>query len=545
MPSITRHFDFVILGSGVAGLTFALKAAAFGRVAIVTKKNRADSNTNWAQGGIAAVTSPEDSFELHVRDTLEAGAGLCRESVVRTIVQEGPERIAELIELGASFSEREIPGEGGRKELDLTKEGGHSKRRILHARDATGREIERALLSAVAASPAITVFEDHFAVDLITSAKIGLPGPDRCLGAYVLNKAEARVDVFSAPTVLLATGGCGKVYLYTTNPDIATGDGVAMAYRVGVPIVNMEFIQFHPTCLFHPKAKSFLISEAVRGEGGLLRGGDGERFMDRYDPRGELAPRDIVARAIDSEMKRTGVNCVYLDITHKPREFVLEHFPTIHARCLEYGIDITKDWIPVVPAAHYQCGGVETNLDGETRLPGLFAVGEVACTGLHGANRLASNSLLEAMVIAHRAAVKVTASPVVAAPVDIPGWKTGNATDPDELVVVSHNWDEIRRLMWDYVGIVRTTKRLRRAEKRLANLQDEIREYYWNFIVTSDLLELRNLATVAELIVASALRRPESRGLHFTLDFPDSDPAWTQTDTVIRKQSETAGRQSP
>jgi L-aspartate oxidase len=528
-----HSFDFIVLGSGIAGLTYALKVAKAGRVAILTKKNRADSNTNWAQGGIASVTSSEDSFELHVRDTLEAGAGLCRESVVRTIVEEGPARIAELIGLGTQFSRREIPGGDGRRELDLTKEGGHSKRRILHAADATGREIERALLAAVAADPAISVFENHLAIDLITTSKLGIPGPNRCVGVYVLNKPEGRVEVFECPTVLLATGGCGKVYLYTTNPDIATGDGVAMAYRAGVPILNMEFIQFHPTCLFHPKAKSFLISEAVRGEGGFLRGPDGERFMQRYDPRLELAPRDIVARAIDSEMKRTGADCVHLDITHKSRDFVLGHFPTIHARCLEFGIDITRDLIPVVPAAHYQCGGVETDLDGQTSLPGLLAVGEVACTGLHGANRLASNSLLEALVCSHRAAARVLSHPAAGVPVAIPAWQTGRATDPDEMVVVSHNWDEIRRLMWDYVGIVRTDKRLRRAQKRLANLQEEIREYYWDFIVTADLLELRNLATVAEIIVASALRRPESRGLHCNRDHPDPDPRWNLLDTRV------------
>ena len=519
----------------MAGLSFALRAARHGRVAIVTKKNRADSNTNWAQGGIASVWGADDTVELHVQDTLEAGAGLCREEVVRTILQEGPARIAELIELGTRFDEGIDPAHPERRSLDLTREGGHSRRRVLHAKDATGAEIERSLLKAVAAEPNIQVFENHFAVDLITTRKMGVTGPDRCVGVYVLDRASQQVETFSAPTVILATGGCGKVYLYTTNPDIATGDGVAMAYRAGAGVANMEFIQFHPTCLFHPKAKSFLITEAMRGEGGLLRGGDGQRFMDRYDPRAELAPRDIVARAIDSEMKRTGADCVFLDITHKPARFIIDHFPTIYRRCLDHGLDITKDPVPVVPAAHYQCGGVITNVDGETEIPGLFAIGEVACTGLHGANRLASNSLLEALVCAHRAADRLIAHRPSRYSGPLPAWEPGQATDPDEMVVVSHNWDEIRRTLWDYVGIVRTDKRLRRAEKRLGSLQEEIREYYWNFRITSDLLELRNIATVAELIIACALQRPESRGLHYNLDHPDLDPAWAQRDSVVRR----------
>jgi L-aspartate oxidase len=531
-----KSFDFIVLGSGIAGLSFALKVAPRGRVAIITKKDKAESNTNYAQGGIAAVTSKEDSFEMHVRDTLESGAGLCRESVVRTIVEEGPPRIQELVELGMKFSERAVPNAAaGTRELDLGKEGGHSKRRILHAKDVTGREIERALLAAIAERPNIEVYENHFAIDLITSRKLGNPGDNRCLGVYVFDKSTGQVDTFAAPVTLLATGGCGKVYLYTTNPDIATGDGVAMAFRAGAPIANMEFIQFHPTCLYHPRAKSFLISEAVRGEGGVLKSIGGKQFMDGYHPLKSLAPRDVVARAIDSEMKKSGADYVLLDITHQPAKFVAERFPNIYQTCLRYGIDITKEPIPVVPAAHYQCGGVVTNVDGETELAGLYAVGEVACTGLHGANRLASNSLLEALVCAHRAAQRAGLDQPPPNRLSIPSWHSGNAHNPDEMVVVSHNWDEIRRCMWDYVGIVRTNKRLRRAQKRIANLQEEIQQYYWDFTVTADLLELRNIATVAELIVRCALERPESRGLNYNLDYPDPNPEWAQRDTVIRK----------
>src|SRR3954464_10235271 len=410
-----KQFDYLVLGSGIAGLSFALKAAQRGRVAIITKKDRAESNTNYAQGGIAAVTSKEDSVELHVRDTLRAGAGLCNEAVVRTIIQEGPARIEELIALGMKFSEREGM-------LDLGKEGGHSKRRILHAKDVTGREIERALLASIAAQPNIEIFENHFAIDLISSAKLGIAGPNRCLGVYVLAKNSGGVHAFAAPTTLLATGGCGKVYLYTTNPDIATGDGVAMAYRAGATIKNMEFIQFHPTCLYHPKAKSFLISEAVRGEGGVLKTLAGAQFMDAYHPLKSLAPRDIVARAIDSEMKKSGADYVFLDISFKRSEFVRERFPNIYSTCLQYGIDITKEPIPVVPAAHYQCGGVMTDVNGQTDIAGLYAVGEVSCTGLHGANRLASNSLLEALVCAHRAAECVRTKPLAKSDVKIPAW---------------------------------------------------------------------------------------------------------------------------
>src|SRR2546427_9992763 len=402
-----KEYDFVVIGSGIAGLSFALKAARRGSVAVITKRKGADTNTAWAQGGIACVTSDEDSFELHVRDTLEAGAGLCDEAVVRAVVTEGPERIHELAEIGLQFDEREV---SGHRELDLGKEGGHSKRRVLHVRDATGKEIEETLLRELGRQSHVRLLENHMAVDLITAAKLGFATEDRCLGVYVLDEKTGEVATIRADQIVLATGGCGKVYLYTTNPDIATGDGVAMAYRAGAGIANMEFVQFHPTCLYHPRAKSFLISEAVRGESGVLKSIEGVEFMDKYHPLKSLAPRDVVARAIDSEMKKSGADHVLLDITHKPARFVSERFPNIYQTCLRYGIDITQEPIPVVPAAHYQCGGVLTNVDGETEIAGLYAVGEVACTGLHGANRLASNSLLEAMVCAARAAHKVLAN---------------------------------------------------------------------------------------------------------------------------------------
>jgi L-aspartate oxidase len=524
-----QNFDFLIIGSGMAGLTFALKTARLGTVAVITKKQKAESNTNYAQGGIAAVMAEDDSFELHVQDTLIAGAGLCKEDVVRTIVSQGPKLVRELIELGVQFSR----GEAADQQFDLGREGGHSKRRILHAGDITGREIERALLAAVASSPNISVFENVVAVDLITSKKLKLDGPNRCFGCYALNETTKEVEVFAAQNTLLATGGCGKVYLYTSNPDIASGDGVAMAYRAGASIANMEFIQFHPTCLYDPRAKSFLISEAVRGEGAFLRGADGERFMDRYDSRLELAPRDIVARAIDAEMKKTGADCVWLDISHRDADFIKERFPNIYARCLEFGFDMTREPIPVVPAAHYQCGGVVTNVDGETGIEGLFAAGEVGCTGLHGANRLASNSLLEALVVAHRAAQKVASQLYKsAAPIELPKWESGSAENLDELVVVTHNWDEIRRCMWDYVGIVRTDKRLLRARHRIENLQSEINQFYWDYKLTPDLVELRNLAVVAQLVIDCALLRQESRGLHYTLDYPATRPE--PRDTVVR-----------
>ena len=529
------EFDFVVIGSGVAGLSLSLKLAEHGSVAIVTKRQAADSNTAWAQGGVACVTSAEDSFDLHIKDTLIAGAGLCDQEAVRTIITEGPGAVRELMRIGVHFDERML--EGGQKELDLGKEGGHSKRRVLHYHDTTGREIEQRLLDAAVQERNIQILDNHMAVDLITTGKLGYTTEDRVIGVYVLNDASGIIETIRSDRVILATGGCGKVYLYTTNPGIATGDGVAMAWRAGAAVANMEFIQFHPTCLFHPEVKSFLISEAVRGEGGKLVDASGREFMSKYHKLAALAPRDIVARAIDAEMKRTGAKCMYIDITHKPAAFLRDRFPNIFETCTSLGIDMTRQPIPIVPAAHYQCGGVKTDLEGATTLRGLFAVGEVACTGLHGANRLASNSLLEALVLAARCSLALL-KPKYAKyhqAFNLPEWRPGYAQDVDEVVVIYHNWDEIRRLMWDYVGIVRTNKRLQRASTRLRNLQREIQEFYWDFKLTTDLLELRNLCTVASLIVDSALARNESRGLHFTLDYPATDDLRFLKDTTLRR----------
>lgn len=529
-----RRFDVLVIGSGIAGLSFALKVARQGRsVAILTKKNKADSNTNYAQGGIAVVTAQTDDFAKHVADTLVAGDGLCDRKVVKQIVADGPARVRELIDLGLKFSRDE---DGG---YDLGREGGHSERRILHVKDMTGKAIEDALTKSIAREPRIALFEHFFAVDIVTTGKIAAGkrsgkikasarasgGTDRVAGVYALDVHDGRVVEFHAPVVMLSSGGAGQVYLYTTNPDIATGDGIAMAYRAGVEVRNMEFIQFHPTALYSPSGKRFLVSEAVRGEGAILRNAEGEAFMARYHAQADLAPRDIVARAIDAEMKRTGAPHVWLDITHRNGAFLRSRFPLIYKACAEEGIDIAKDMIPVVPAAHYTCGGVATTLAAETTLPGLYACGEVACTGLHGANRLASNSLLEAVVMAHRGAASVDSylnriDKVDAPDPVIPPWRDLGGGDQDERVVIAHNWDELRRTMWDYVSIMRTTKRLERARTRIATLARETQEYYWNFSVDPRLLELRNLIQVAELIVACALQRKESRGLHAIAEYP-------------------------
>jgi L-aspartate oxidase len=527
------QFDVLIIGSGLAGLTMALQVADQKRVCIVSKREVSDSASSWAQGGIAAVLdkekdSNEDSIEEHIQDTLIAGAGLCDAAVTRMVTEKAHESVEWLISQGVEFT-READNSG----YHLTREGGHSQRRIVHVADATGYAVQKTLAQKIREHSNITILENHIAVDLLTSEKLvpkkvnesTAENPDlnnHCLGAYVLDNNAGKVITIAAQNTVLATGGAGKVYLYTTNPDVSTGDGIAMAWRAGCRVANMEFIQFHPTCLFHPHAKSFLISEAVRGEGGLLKLPDGKRFMPEHDARAELAPRDVVARAIDFEMKKRGLDCVYLDITHKPLAFIKEHFPNIYARCLELGIDISKQPIPVVPAAHYSCGGVMVDAQGKTDIANLYAIGETACTGLHGANRLASNSLLECLVFGQAAAKDILKAPTQTFG-KLPQWDESRVTDADEEVLITHTWDELRRFMWNYVGIVRTDKRLSRALHRIDMLRDEVQEFYSNFKISNDLIELRNLLQVAELIVESAISRKESRGLHYSKDHPNMD----------------------
>lgn len=516
--------DYFVVGSGMAGLMSALHLAAYGKVVVATKGRLQDCNTNFAQGGICCVMDPEDTFDKHARDTMIAGAWLGKSKVVHEICEHAPEGIQDLIDCGVKFAKKK----GGA--WDLTREGGHSARRIFHAGDITGEKCEAAMIRRVKRAKGIDIREETIVIDLIMTKRIGIKGENRCVGAYVLSKESGEIYAVRSPNTILATGGCGKVYLYTCNPDTATGDGIALAWRAGAKIENMEFIQFHPTCLYHPQAKRFLISEAVRGEGAVLVNRDGKEFMKKYDPRGSLAPRDIVARSIDSEMKRTGDDCMFLDIRKKGRAYLMTRFPNIYHKCMEFGIDMAKDLIPIVPAAHYTCGGIQATTDGRTSITGLSAVGECACTGLHGANRLASNSLMEALVCARLTAARLGPHPeIFKKSPRIPDWRIGSAVPPDEAVLVAHMWDEIRRLMWDYVGIVRTNKRLARAAHRIKTLRREIREYYFRYLVTPDTLELRNLAVCAELIVKSAQKRRESRGLHYTLDYPRMSKKVVQT----------------
>ena len=536
--ALTYQHDVLIIGGGAAGLSLALRMADKCSIAIITKGPSKDGSTYYAQGGISAVLSSDDTFASHIEDTLDAGGSLSNKETVKFTVEHGPENIRWMQQLGVPFSSEIFMS--GERELHLTREGGHMHRRVVHAADATGKAMSDTLENHARHHDSITFYEHHIAVDLITTKKQCIEssphGSDKnaCIGAYVLNKKNDRVETFQARFVVLATGGASKVYLYTSNPDGSTGDGIAMAWRAGCSISNMEFNQFHPTCLYHPEAKSFLISEAVRGEGGKLLLPDGKRFMHKFDERGELAPRDIVARAIDHEMKRLGIPCIYLDISHRSPAFIASHFPTIHKQCLKFGIDITKKPIPVVPAAHYTCGGVNTDLNGLTDINNLYAIGETAHTGLHGSNRMASNSLLECLVFAQATAKKI--SSLINEPysfLKISNWDESRVTDSDEEVVISHNWDELRRFMWDYVGIVRTNKRLERAKHRVTLLQQEITEYYSNFRISSDLIELRNLTLVAELIIRSAILRKESRGLHYSLDYPAADESTIAKDTVL------------
>ncbi|MFP4247218.1 MAG: L-aspartate oxidase [Halochromatium sp.] len=530
MPNLNSH-DVLIIGSGAAGLSLALRLPPHLSVAVVSKRELQEGNTLYAQGGISAVLNATDSIDAHVQDTLKAGAGLCDEAIVRRVVERGPDSIQWLLDAGVQFTRDDSPASSSG--YHLTREGGHTHRRVIHAADATGRAVETTLTDLVRARANVELFEHHAAIDLITERKLGGPG-NRVLGAYLLAHRSNQVKAFQARFVVIASGGASKVYLYTSNPDVATGDGIAMGWRAGCRVANMEFMQFHPTCLYHSKAKSFLISEALRGEGAILSLPNGDRFMPRFDARAELAPRDVVARAIDHEIKRTGSKFVHLDISHRPADFIAAHFPTIHARCLELGIDITREPIPVVPAAHYTCGGLLVDAHARTDLPGLYAIGETAYTGLHGANRMASNSLLECLVFAECAAQDIAElASDWATPPAVPAWDASRVVEPDEEVVISHNWEELRRFMWDYVGIVRTNKRLQRAKRRVDLLRQEIIEHYSHFRVETNLLELRNLVEVADLIIQSAQRRRESRGLHYTLDFPQQDPSQLRPTILI------------
>jgi len=532
-------FDILIIGSGAAGLSLALRLQNDFRIAVISKGPLDDGSTAWAQGGISAVMDDEDSIEQHMEDTIDAGAGLCGEAAVLHTVSHGKEMITWLQELGVEFTYE--TGLDGKKYLHLTREGGHSHRRVVHSADATGWAIENALIKNTHEKDNIELFDHHIAIDLITTKKLaqGNVASNQCVGAYVLDTNDNQVKTFKARHVVLATGGASKVYLYTSNPDGASGDGIAMAWRAGCRVANMEFMQFHPTCLYHPTAKSYLITEAVRGEGGKLLLPNGAEFAHEFDPRGVLAPRDIVARAIDYKMKQIGVDCVYLDISHKPKKFIQDHFPNVYARCLKLGHDMSKEPVPVVPAAHYTCGGVMTDLNGQTDVKNLYAIGETTHTGLHGANRMASNSLLECLVFASSTSELINSKKIKdISNIEVPPWDASRVTEPDEEVVVAHNWEELRRFMWDYVGIVRTNKRLQRAKHRADLLTSEIEEYYSHFQVSSDLIELRNLTLVADLIICSALKRKESRGLHYTLDFPDADPALENIDTILDPEIE-------
>lgn len=536
-----HDYDVLIIGSGAAGLSLALRLDSSYRVAVISKGSLDDGCTAWAQGGISAVIDDDDSIESHIADTIDAGAGLCDEVAVQHAVTRGKEMISWLTNIGVKFT-RET-GLDGKSYLHLTREGGHTHRRVVHASDATGWAIENALIKSTFENKHISIFDNHIAIDLITTHKLFYDQKqntdNQCVGAYVLNIKHHKIETFRAKYVVLATGGASKVYLYTSNPDGASGDGIAMAWRAGCRVANMEFMQFHPTCLYHPSAKSYLVTEAVRGEGGKLLLPDGAEFVHEFDSRGVLAPRDIVARAIDYKMKQLGLDCVYLDISHKPKKFIESHFPNVYARCLKLGYDMSKEPVPVVPAAHYTCGGVTTDLHGQTDIRNLYAIGETTHTGLHGANRMASNSLLECLVFASSASNDINSRKTQnISDINIPAWDESRVTEPDEEIVVAHNWDELRRFMWDYVGIVRTNKRLQRAKHRVDLLTSEIDEYYSNFRVSSDLIELRNLTLVADLIIRSALSRKESRGLHYTLDYPSPDPKLENVDTILDPMTE-------